>query len=66
MADQYLRLPFHLDKQYKLGWVQVKMDDEGIVVDVIGVAENDEHDDKIIASTWKLYEEFGKDVRDLP
>jgi hypothetical protein len=38
--------------------VSVKLDDEGVVIDVLDVAGD------VIASTWKLYEEFGKAVED--
>ena len=39
--------------------IHVKMDDEGIVVDVWG------GEDEVVASTWKLYSEFGVEVRRL-
>ena len=38
--------------------IQVKMDDEGIVVDAW-------QEDKVIASTWKTYNDMGFEVREL-
>lgn len=39
--------------------VSVKLDDEGVVVDVLNVAGD------VIESTWKTYAEFGKKVETL-
>ena len=38
--------------------VHIKLDDEGIVVDAW-------QEDEVIASAWKLYSEFGVEVREL-
>jgi len=51
--ERYIRL--HLDG----GEIQVKLDDEGVVVDAIG------EDGEIIGSTWKLYDEMGIEVTKL-
>ena len=40
--------------------IHVKMDDEGIAVDVW-----DDIATKVVASTWKLYSEFGVEVKEL-
>ena len=40
--------------------VSVKLDDEGVVLDILDVAGD------VIASTWKTYAEFGKKVEPLP
>ena len=53
IEDRYIRL--HLDG----GEIQVKLDDEGVVVDAIG------EDGEIIGSTWKLYNEMGLEVTKL-
>ena len=39
--------------------IHVKMDDEGIAVDVWG------GEDEVVASTWKLYSEFGVEVKEI-
>ena len=39
--------------------VSVKLDDEGVVIDVIDI------DGDVIASTWKTYDEFEKQVTPL-
>ena len=49
--ERYIRL--HLDG----GQIQVKLDDEGVVVDAIG------DDGELIGSTWKLYTEMGVEVK---
>tara|TARA_Y100000361_G_scaffold137095_1_gene138240 strand:+ start:1888 stop:2067 length:180 start_codon:yes stop_codon:yes gene_type:complete len=49
--ERYIRL--HLDG----GQIQVKLDDEGVVVDAIG------DDGEIVGSTWKLYTEMGVEVK---
>jgi hypothetical protein len=41
------------------GEIQVKLDDEGVVVDAIG------DDGEIIGSTWKLYNEMGIEIKTL-
>ena len=41
------------------GEIQVKLDDEGVVVDAIG------EDGEIIGSTWKLYDEMGIEIKTL-
>ena len=41
------------------GQIQVKLDDEGVVVDAIG------DDGEIIGSTWKLYDEMGIEIKTL-
>ena len=51
--ERYIRL--HLDG----GEIQVKLDDEGVVVDAIG------EDGEIIGSTWKLYSEMGIEIKTL-
>ena len=51
--ERYIRL--HLDG----GEIQVKLDDEGVVVDAIG------EDGEIIGSTWKLYNEMGIEIKTL-
>ena len=51
--DRYIYL--HLDG----GQIQVKLDDEGVVVDAIG------DDGEIIGSTWKLYDEMGIEIKTL-
>ena len=53
IEDRYIRL--HLDG----GEIQVKLDDEGVVVDAIG------DDGEIIGSTWKLYDEMGIEIKTL-
>jgi hypothetical protein len=53
IEDRYIRL--HLDG----GEIQVKLDDEGVVVDAIG------EDGEIIGSTWKLYDEMGIEIKTL-
>ena len=53
IEDRYIRL--HLDG----GEIQVKLDDEGVVVDAIG------EDGEIIGSTWKLYNEMGIEIKTL-
>ena len=53
IEDRYIRL--HLDG----GEIQVKLDDEGVVVDAIG------EDGEIIGSTWKLYDEMGIELKTL-
>ena len=40
--------------------IHVKMDDEGIAVDVW-----DDIASRVVASTWKLYSEFGVEVKEL-
>ena len=39
--------------------IHVKMDDEGIAVDAWG------GEDEVVASTWKLYSEFGVEVKEI-
>ena len=39
--------------------IHVKMDDAGIAVDVWG------GEDEVVASTWKLYSEFGVEVKEI-
>jgi hypothetical protein len=60
MYDRYVYL--HIDPA-NIGTVaiaiQVKMDDEGIVVDAWS------REDEVIASTWKTYDEMGVEVREL-
>ena len=51
--ERYIRL--HLDG----GEIQVKLDDEGVVVDAIG------EDGESIGSTWKLYSEMGIEIKTL-
>jgi hypothetical protein len=51
--ERYIHL--HLDG----GQIQVKLDDEGVVVDAIG------DDGEIIGSTWKLYSEMGVEVKSI-
>ena len=51
--ERYIHL--HLDG----GEIQVKLDDEGVVVDAIG------EDGEIIGSTWKLYSEMGIEIKTL-
>ena len=51
--ERYIRL--HLDG----GQIQVKLDDEGVVVDAIG------DDGEIVGSTWKLYTEMGVEVKPI-
>lgn len=51
--ERYIHL--HLDG----GEIQVKLDDEGVVVDAIG------EDGEIIGSTWKLYDEMGIEIKTL-
>ena len=51
--ERYIRL--HLDG----GEIQVKLDDEGVVVDAIG------EDGESIGSTWKLYSEMGIEVKTI-
>ena len=41
------------------GQIQVKLDDEGVVVDAIG------DDGESIGSTWKLYDEMGIEIKTL-
>ena len=53
IEDRYIHL--HLDG----GEIQVKLDDEGVVVDAIG------EDGEIIGSTWKLYSEMGIEVKKI-
>jgi len=52
--ERYIYL--HLDG----GKIQVKLDDEGVVVDVVG------DDGELIGSTWKLYNEMGVEVKPIP
>lgn len=54
MLDQYLSLGI------PRGAVQVtvKLEDEGVVLDVLNAEGN------VVATTWKLYPEFGKNVVD--
>jgi len=54
LEDKYLNL---ILKEYGLQ-VVVKMDDEGIVLDVW-------KDKDVIATTWKMYDEFGVEVKEL-
>ena len=51
--ERYIHL--HLDG----GQIQVKLDDEGVVVDATG------DDVEIIGSTWKLYSEMGVEVKSI-
>tara|TARA_Y100001963_G_C6494542_1_gene314997 strand:+ start:267 stop:470 length:204 start_codon:yes stop_codon:yes gene_type:complete len=51
--ERYIHL--HLDG----GQIQVKLDDEGVVVDAIG------DDGEIVGSTWKLYTELGVEVKPI-
>lgn len=56
MEKQYLTLQIpDTDLQ-----VIVKLDDEGVIVDV-----TDKDNDEPIASTWKMYDEFGVEVKQL-
>ena len=50
----------HPDEKEQSGiTIHVKMDDEGIAVDVWG------GEDEVVASTWKLYSEFGVEVKEI-
>ena len=50
----------HPDEKEQSGiTVRVKMDDEGLVVDAW------DGKNEIIASTWKLYSEFGVEVKEI-
>lgn len=44
--------------------IHVKMDDEGIVVDAWSRSD-DPGKDGVIASAWKLYSEFGVEVKEI-
>ena len=61
MLDRYVYLhidPTDLQDGAAIA-IQVKMDDEGIVVDAWS------REDEVIASTWKTYADMGFEVREL-
>ena len=53
MENKYINLPISNDKQ-----VQVKVEHEGIVVDVF-------EQEEIIATTYKFFHELGIDVKEV-
>ena len=53
MTDKERYIHLHLDG----GQIQIKLDDEGVVVDAIG------DDGEVVGSTWKLYTEMGVEVK---
>ena len=61
MLDRYVYL--HIDpadlQHGAVIAIQVKMDDEGIVVDAWS------RENEVIASAWKTYDEMGVEVREL-
>lgn len=61
-VSEYLTLDVELPIDTHSCTVQVKMEDEGIVLDVFAY-DSALSDTDVVASTWKLYDEFGKDVR---
>tara|TARA_R100001198_G_C5147257_1_gene158325 strand:+ start:9 stop:215 length:207 start_codon:yes stop_codon:yes gene_type:complete len=55
MTDEERYIHLHLDG----GQIQVKLEDEGVVVDAIGDGG------ELIGSTWKLYTEMGVEVKPI-
>ena len=59
--DNYIELD--VDSVYtEPGWnlsVVVKLDDEGVVVDLVN------NGDEVLQSTWKLYSDMNKEVKDV-
>ena len=53
MTDKERYIHLHLDG----GQIQIKLDDEGVVVDAIG------DDGEVVGSTWKRYTEMGVEVK---
>ncbi len=49
----------YLELKYNDVNIVVKLDDEGVIVDVW-------KDDQVVATTWKTYDEFSVAVEDLP
>ena len=61
MLDRYVYLHIgNREPNFSAGGVtiQVKLDDEGVVVDAW-------NEDECVASTWKTYDEMGVEVREL-
>ena len=54
--DRYLMLDLNIDGR-EIGYIQVKLDDDGVVVDVFKEGDS-------IASTWKTYAEMGVEIND--
>ena len=54
----YLHLEPHMISYESGATIQVKLDDEGIVVDAWSL-------DDCVASTWETYDELGVEVREV-
>ena len=66
MLDRYVYLhiePSDLEYTPQGVTVHVKLDDEGVVVDAFSFKGGTE--DECIATTWKLYSEFGVEVKEI-
>ena len=58
MLDRYVYL--HVDEMT----IHVKLDDEGVAVDV-WKADDSFYGDSVIASTWKTYNDMGVEVKGI-
>jgi len=59
MSDYEEELSRYIYLNLDGGQIQVKLDDEGVVVDAF------DDDGECIDSTWKLYSEMGVEVKEL-
>jgi len=57
IEDRYLMLDLNVDGR-EIGYIQVKLDDDGVVVDVFKEGQS-------IGSTWKTYAEMGVEVNEI-
>jgi len=57
LEDRYLMLDLDVDGR-EIGYIQVKLDDDGVAVDVFKEGQS-------IGSTWKTYAEMGLEITEL-